>query len=178
MEIFYREKNISRWEKKSGEITLPLQKIMPVTPLSSLSSSSSSSSLSSLSLSWPSLNTLFNLFPANESFEYRIVNEHLENTHRGRLEIRRNQEPWGSVCMEQAVFKAAEVQRLCKTLGFVNHTMPIFAWETPSLQTFAWNDVNTPTEVGSTDSWRNTRCPHKRALHISCDPGKTNLNQT
>ena len=70
----------------------------------------------------------------------------------------------------------AEVKRVCKSLGYANHTMPIFAWEAPSTQPFIWNKLRTPKELGMTDSWRNTRCPNKHALHISCNPGNIDNN--
>ena len=116
--------------------------------------------------------TLIYLSTVEDSFQWRVVNDHLEPSHYGRLEIRKNQEPWGSVCVNSiTVYK---VRSICTYLGYISAHKHIYAWtkKTNSSSPIIWDDVEFPSRSRS-NSWQSVTCTHMRVLYIACDSGKT-----
>ncbi len=95
-------------------------------------------------------------------------------TQRGRVEVRRNQGNWGSICWKKDIFWK-DVFSICeKQLGFklvsFYTPIPIFAWAHAYSGPIIYDDLFIKTK---TRSWNNTDCPKQQVVHVSCDEGMT-----
>ena len=99
------------------------------------------------------------------------MNDELERSHYGRLEIRKNQEPWGSVCVN--AITSHQVYTICKSLGYISENKHIYAWtkRTDSSSSIIWDDADFPG-TSLSNSWQSVRCIRMQVLYISCDSGK------
>ncbi len=128
------------------------------------------------------INNVFFIYIEDDSYEWRLVNDIQPSvTSRGRLEVRRNHENWGPICVNEDFknhyigrdFIPKYINRACNTPLETNVS---FAWEILHVGSAIFDSGFYPPTIrgerrGPSPNWGNVKCKKHRVLYLSCDNG-------
>ena len=132
---------------------------------------------------------LYSIYTEDDSYEWRLVNDVEPNiTSRGRLEVRRNHDNWGPICVKEDFenhymgrdFIPEYIALACNTPP---QTSVSFAWESLHVGSAIFDSIFDPPRnqgrgnVYSWPNWGNVKCHRERVLHLSCDDGMLKIHQ-
>ncbi len=125
---------------------------------------------------------LCSIYIEDDSYEWRLVNDVEPNiTSQGRLEVRRNHDNWGPICVkdnfENKFFEQDNIPDYINSACNTTLQYNIFiAWESLHVGSAIFDSGFDPPSTRSKQqvylpNWGNVKCHKQGVLHLSCDNG-------